>query len=51
MLGVVVKATAIHAETSVEASVVGPAYAPRHMLEQFALRKLEYVLKKQRGGT
>jgi hypothetical protein len=46
-LGNVVKATAIHAQSGVEASVVGPVSAPRVSLEQAAVRKLEYVLKKQ----
>jgi hypothetical protein len=47
--GNVVKATAIHAATGAEASIVGPANAGRQTLAQAALRKLQYILaKKQR---
>jgi len=48
--GNVVKATAIDAASGVEASIVGPAGAPREALQAAAIRKLEYVMKKQRGG-
>jgi hypothetical protein len=41
-----VKATAIDSVTGTEASIVGPAKAGREALSQAALRKLEYVLKK-----
>ena len=44
--GNTVKATAIDAVTGTEASIVGPANAGREALSQAALRKLEYVLKK-----
>jgi len=45
--GNVVKATAIHAATGTEASIVGPVSAPRETLTQAALRKLQYVLTKK----
>jgi len=46
--GNAVKATAIDAETGVEASIVGPAGAARQALAQGAVRKLKYVLEKKR---
>jgi hypothetical protein len=45
--GNVVKATAIDAASGVEASIVGPAGAPREALSQAAVRKLKYVLEKK----
>ena len=45
--GNVVKATAIHAATGAEASIVGPANAGRDVLSQAAIRKLKYVLEKK----
>ena len=45
--GNVVKATAIDSTTGTEASIVGPATAPRATLAAAAARKLEYVLKKK----
>jgi len=47
MLGNTVKATAIDPDTGLEASIVGPANAPRSTLAQAARKKLEYVLKKK----
>jgi hypothetical protein len=47
--GAVVKATAIDSKTGIEASIVGPANAPRHALQAAAVRKLAYVLKKKNG--
>ncbi|MBI3675277.1 MAG: hypothetical protein HY243_01500 [Proteobacteria bacterium] len=47
VLGNAVKATAIHAASGIEASIVGPATAPQATLAQAAVRKLEYVLKKK----
>jgi len=44
--GNTVKATAIDSITGTEASIVGPANAGREALGQAAIRKLEYVLKK-----
>ena len=48
MLGNAVKATAIDPDTGLEASIVGPANAPRSTLAEAARKKLEYVAKKQR---
>jgi len=48
--GAFVKATAIDSKTGTEASTIGPATASRADLSAAALRKLEYVLKKQKGG-
>lgn len=45
--GAFIKATAIHAATGTEASIVGPANAARADLSAAAIRKLDYVLKKQ----
>ena len=45
--GNVVKATAIHAATGTEASIVGPANSGRAVLAQAALRKLQYVMAKK----
>jgi hypothetical protein len=47
--GAVVKVTAIDAGSGLEASIIGPAASPRTALEQAALRKLQYVLKKEHG--
>ena len=47
MLGNTVKATAIDPDTGLEASIVGPANAPRSTLAEAARKKLEYVQKKQ----
>jgi hypothetical protein len=47
--GAVVKVTAIDGRSGTEASIVAPAASPRAALEQAAIRKLEYVLKKERG--
>jgi hypothetical protein len=46
--GNVIKATAIDAKTGIEASIIGPAGAPREPLAQAALRKLKYVMEKQK---
>jgi hypothetical protein len=45
--GNVVKATAIDPVTGREASIVGPASAPRPALAQAARRKLEYLARKK----
>ena len=50
MLGNVVKATAIDPDTGVEASIVGPAGAPRAILAENARKKLEYVKAKRSVG-
>jgi len=49
--GAYVKATAIDGASGLEASVVGPAGASREALSAAALRKLEYVRKRTKGGT
>ena len=43
-----IKATAIDAVTATEASIVGPANAPRETLAEAAARKLKYVMAKKR---
>jgi hypothetical protein len=47
VLGNTVKATAIDPDTGLEASVIGPANAPRGVMAEAARKKLEYVAKKQ----
>ena len=47
MLGNTVKATAIDPDTGLEASIVGPASAPRSMLAENARKKLDYVKSKK----
>jgi len=49
--GAVAKVTAIDGATGIEASVVGPATAPRATLADAARRKLDYLLKRQNGGS
>ena len=46
-LGNSVKATAIDPETGQEASIVGPANAPRSLLAENARKKLDYVKNKK----
>ena len=45
--GNVVKVTAIDSVAGLEASIVGPAGAPRAVLAEAARRKLDYVAKKK----
>ncbi len=45
-VGTSVKVTAVDSVTGLEVSIVGPVSTPRKMLEQSALRKLQYVLAK-----
>jgi hypothetical protein len=47
IMGNTVKVTAIDSESGLEASVIGPAGAPRAALAEAARRKLEYVAKKK----
>ena len=47
ILGNTVKVTAIDSKSGLEASVIGPAGAPRAALADAARRKLEYVAKKK----
>jgi hypothetical protein len=46
-MGNTVKATAIDPDTGREASIVGPASAPRAILAENARRKLDYVKNKK----
>ena len=48
--GSVVRVTAIHAATGTEAIIVGPASAPRAVLEAAVSRKLAYVMNKEKGA-
>lgn len=43
VLGNSVKATAIDPDTGLEASIVGPASAPRMLLAENARKKLDYL--------
>lgn len=45
--GAFAKATAIEPVTGMEASIVGPASAPREVLAEAARRKLDYLMKKR----
>jgi hypothetical protein len=47
ILGNTVKATAIDPDTGLEASIVGPASAPRAILAENARKKLNYVKSKK----
>ena len=47
VMGNTVKVTAIDSESGLEASVIGPAGAPRGAMAEAARRKLEYVAKKR----
>ncbi len=47
ILGNTVKATAIDSVTGLEASVIGPANAPRAAMADAARRKLEFLAKKR----
>jgi len=49
VMGNTVKVTAIDSESGLEASVIGPAGAPRAAMAEAARRKLEYLAKKQTG--
>ena len=48
--GAFVKATAIHAGSGLEASIVGRASAPRATLEAAAARKLAYLMLQRKGA-
>jgi hypothetical protein len=48
ILGNSVKATAIDPESGLEASVIGPANAPRAAMAQAARNKLNYMAKKSK---
>jgi len=49
VMGNTVKVTAIDSESGLEASVIGPAGAPRAAMAEAARRKLEYLEKKKPG--
>ena len=49
-VGNAVKVTAMDPETMVEVSIVGDPGAGEEELTRIAIRKLEYVLKKQGAG-
>lgn len=49
-VGNAVKVTAVHPPSLTEVSIVGSASAGEAMLKRVALRKLEYVLARGRGG-
>jgi hypothetical protein len=46
-----VKVTAIHAGSGLEASIVGPASAPRATLQAAAMRKLSYLQSQRKCAT
>ena len=46
VLGNSVKVTAIDPDTGLEASVIGPANAPRNVMAEAARKKLEYMARK-----
>ena len=48
-IGNAVKVTAMDPETLFEVSIVGPPGAGEEQLARTAIRKLEYVLRKQRS--
>ena len=52
-IGNSVKVTAVDPVTAVEVSIVGAANASQEMLKRLAVRKLDYVLEKQKkeSGT
>lgn len=50
-IGNAVKVTAIDPVTGIEASIVGSPSMSEEMLTRNAVRKLDYVLKKQRNAA
>ena len=50
-IGNSVKVTAVNPVTAVEVSIVGAANASQEMLKRLAVRKLDYVLEKQKKGS
>ncbi|MEE2968916.1 MAG: hypothetical protein VX741_02145 [Pseudomonadota bacterium] len=50
-IGNSVKVTAVDPVTAVEVSIVGAANASQEMLKRLAVRKLDYVLEKQKKGS
>ncbi len=50
VIGANAKVSAIDSATGTEVSIVGPASAPRAVLEAQAVKKLERMLKQKSGG-
>ncbi len=50
-IGNSVKVAAVDPVTAVEVSIVGAANASQEMLKRLAVRKLDYVLEKQKKGS
>jgi hypothetical protein len=50
-IGHLVKVTAIDPVTLIEVSILGPAATPEAELRRTAIAKLDYVLRRRRGGT
>jgi len=48
--GSVVRVSAIHVGSGIEAVMVAPASAPRHVLEAAISKKLAYVMAKEKGA-
>lgn len=47
-IGTIMRVTAVHVETGKEAVIQGPANYSQETLKQNALRKLRYVLEKEK---
>ncbi len=50
-IGNAVKVTAVDPESMIEVSIVGPPDAGEETLKRTAIRKLEYVIDKNRRGA
>ena len=50
-IGNSMKVAAVDPVTAVEVSIVGAANASQEMLKRLAVRKLDYVLEKQKMGS
>ena len=51
VIGASAKVSAIDSASGTEVSIVGPASAPRTVLEAQAMNKLDAVLKRKGGGS
>jgi hypothetical protein len=51
ILGNSARVTAIHVSSGTEVTIVGPATAPRAVLEDAVHRKLVYVMGKEKGAS
>jgi len=51
ILGNSARVTAIHVPSGTEVAIVGPANAPRAVLEAAVSRKLAYVMGKEKGAS